>query len=494
MPAEPLRRAFVGGLVLLGVATLFGCTPAPAPQPSLTTAAARPFTVMVAGRVGTLDPAAALSRTDSILVANVFQRLMQVSQAGELKPDAASDCAFVSRLAYECALPPTLAFQNGRPVTSADVRFSIQRALRLNVAGTSVGLLSSLVRVEAPDPQTVRFVLSRPDNQFGYALAGQATSIVDRTTFDPDAVLPAGVSAVGSGPYAVSATTDDSVTLTRYAGYVGPNGAALPEVRLQVAPDSAAAEAAIAAGNADVVWACLDDAAQSRLANEMAANAGATARGFTRLPTAGVRVTRLYWNSASKLRGNTELRNGVAKALQADRTLDSLVPLGVADRVSAFPVGGRVHLPKLTGPRIHLSLGYDPSEPGAGDAARLLRDRIEELGGVSVQLTTTEPSDLVLTTRPAWVNNALGWLQLYLGSPLPSSAAKLSELESQTREEVGPARSANLSELQLQAATDNTVLPVSQGDLPLLVGPGARMAPGNFGSGNQLGLWGFSRG
>jgi peptide/nickel transport system substrate-binding protein len=181
-------------------------------------------------------------------------------------------------------------------------------------------------------------------------------------------------------------------------------------------------------------------------------------------------------------------------ALQPDRSLDSVVPLGVTDRVKAFAIGGRPKLPKLTGQRTHLTLGYDATDPGQLDVARLLRDRLEELGGVSVRVTASDKADLLLTTDPAWINNSLGWLQLYLSAPLGSSKAKLAALESHARAATGTPRAADLSELQQQAATDNTVLPVSQGNGLLLVGRGVKLAAGDFGSGQQLGLWGFSRG
>ena len=90
-----------------------------------------------------------------------------------------------------------------------------------------------------------------------------------------------------------------------------------------------AAEAAIADGTADVVWRSLDNAALQRVTDEIAGSSDkTTAKGFSRFALPGARVTRLVWNPASKLRRNADLRDGVAKALQADRTLDSLVPVG----------------------------------------------------------------------------------------------------------------------------------------------------------------------
>jgi len=502
MPADPARPRrlhppAVLAAIIAAVIAASGCTVATPPPNPPVTIAPRTFTVVLTGKVRTLDPAVATSEVDSILVTSLYQRLMQVPSGsdGELKPDAASDCVFVSRLRYECTLPDSLSFANGHVLDSADVRFSIQRALRLNTPGTSVGLLSSLSRIETPDPHTVRFELSRPDNQFGYALAGQAASIVDSETFDPDTPLPLDTLPGGSGPYQLTdPPSADQAVLTRYERYAGPDRGILDTVRLSVVADSATAEAAIADGEVDVAWNCLDSAAQQRIDNEMASNGGATASGFTRTPLPGVKVTRLYWNTASRHRTDTQLRQGVAKALQADRTLDSVVPQGVAEHVKAFPVGGRPELPKLEASRIHLSLGYDAADPGQADVARMLRDRLEELDGVSVRVVVGTDADLVLTTRPAWVNNALGWLQLYLDAPLASSKAKLTLLSDHVRTVTDAARLADLSELQQQAATDVTVLPVSQGPGLLLLGRGVTIANGGYGTGQQLGMWGLNHG
>ncbi len=496
MRAEPsTRRQSVVLAVAVALTLIAGCAQTTSTVTPSGTAAARPFTVIATGAITTVDPAVAVGRTESILVTSVYQRLMEVAaDTGDLKPDAATDCAFTSRLVYECTLPDALYFHNGDALTSADVRFSILRALRLDVTGTSIGLLSSLSSIETPNPRTVRFVLSKEDNQFGYALAGQAASIVDHNSFDPDTALPLSTTPVGSGPYSITEVNGSQAMLAKFARYLGPTSGQLNQLKVLVVADSVAAEAAIAAGSVDVAWSCLDSAAQDRIDNEMAGNDGSTASGFTRIGLPGVTVTRLYWNPQSHLRSDTKLRSGVAKALQPDRSLDSVVPLGVTDRVKAFALGGRPKLPKLTGQRTNLTLGYDVTDPGRLDVARLLRDRLEELGGVSVRVTSSDKADLLLTTDPAWINNSLGWLQLYLSAPLGSSKAKLTALEAHARAATGTSRGADLSELQQQAAADNTVLPVSQGSGLLLVGRGVKLAAGSFGSGQQLGLWGFSRG
>lgn len=477
---------------------LAGCT-APAVLPTQTPSASptpRPFTLLTTGLMATADPAVATGDTDSMLVNSLYQRLMVVLPGtGELKPDAATDCLFTSKLIYECTLPPELFFHNGHVLDSSDVRFSIQRALRMDTPGTSIHVLSALKRIQTPDARTIRFHLEWADNQFGYALAGQAASILDEEVFNPDQPLPLLTLPIGSGPYAVRTIEAGQATFVRFEKYLGAKTGLLTDLKLTIAADSVAAEAAIADGTADVIWRSLDNAALQRVTDEIAGSSGRmTAKGFSRFVLPGMRVTRVVWSPTSKLRRNADLRDGVAKALQADRTLDSLVPLGVAEHATSFTLGGRVKLPTLSGDRIILTLGYSPTAPGHADLANLLRSRIEGLDGVSVRLVTGGAADLWLTDAPAWVNNAGGWLQYYLDSPLPDSKTKLESLDQRARTTSGVARTVAITELQQQAAVDNTVLPVSQGDGILFVGKGVTLIGQPFGSGQALGFWGITRG
>ena len=91
MPAEPRahRLRALGGL-LLGAA-LAGCTITTTPTSTGPSASptGRPFTVVVTGKIRTIDPAVATSEVDSMLVTNLYQRLMKLPSGGggELKPD-----------------------------------------------------------------------------------------------------------------------------------------------------------------------------------------------------------------------------------------------------------------------------------------------------------------------------------------------------------------------------------------------------------------------
>jgi len=478
----------------LAVASLVaGCTPAPASSgsPSVATSpttAARPFTVMTTEAPHSLDPALATTGADAIAALDLFQRLLVFhATTGELKPDAA-DCQFSQPAVYECTLTKGITFSNGHALTSSDVAFSIDRARRLNVAGTSVKLLGSLQRVEAVNDQTVRFYLAWPDTQFGVGLAAPAASIVDEESYAPDAARPDASAPVGSGPFALASADAGGLSLVRNETYVGATKAALPAVRLAFAADSAAAEQAMSEGTADVVWRSLDAAALARLAM------GATKTDLVAVPLPEARLTRLAWNPASALRAQAEVRYAVSSALQADRTLTSLVPPKVAGSAASFAVGARPNPTHTPGAGGALTLGYSSKAPGLADVASLLGDRLEAWGfGVQLRPDAAD-ADLTLTDTPAWVNTALGWLQPYLDAPLPGSQAKLVQLTqtASTMTDAG-ARDAVLAELQQQAAADATELPVSLGPETLWARKGVTVATDTYGPCWQLGLWGFSQ-
>ena len=489
-----------GALIVAAGLVLAGCTatsPVPSPTPTPTAAEPRPFTVTVTERPATYDPAAATNAVDAIVALNTFSRLMIVhAEQGVPKPDLATDCLYTSATVYECQLPKDLVFHNGHALTASDVKFSIERAYRLGVPLASTTLLDSLQKVDVVDDLTVRFSLRWADSQFGNALASPAASIVDEEIYDPDAVRPNLGQVIGSGPYRLVTTADDELVFERFEEYQGADTGTLDRVRLSFAADSASVEQVMAEGGTDVVWRSLSAAAHERLATEAEATEDKlTKGGFRRHQMPAVRVQRLLWHPSSTARLSAELRQVVALSLQADRSMASLIPSTSTGAVDAFPTGGQPQVPQLGGQRLKLTLAYEARVPGQADLARLVRDRIESQAGVSVQLLPDAPdADLFLTDRPAWVNTPFGWLQVYTDNALPGSDAKIDDLLRRARETTdAEQRAALLGEIQLQAASDLTVLPISQGPESLYLGRTVTIAGDPFGPGYQLGLWSFRR-
>jgi peptide/nickel transport system substrate-binding protein len=491
------RRVLAGAAILL---LLSGCrTPGEAPVPTPTsTPTPRPFTVMSTDQIRVTDPAAITDAASTVLALNVFQRLMTADPGGSvLKPDGARDCLFTSSTTYTCTLNEKLAFHNGHPLTSSDVKFSIERAARLNVPGSSAVALSSLRRIQTPDQRTVRFVLSRVDTQFGWALASPAASIVDEEIYNADRVQDLNDPIVGSGPFVVNKYTGNQLQLSRYEDYVGRNPAQLRDLVYRSVADSPTIEDAMTKGAVDVVWRGLDTPAVIRLSQQIGQNPNhQTANGFTQNVLGGARVLQLQWSPTSPMRSNKALRQAIAVALQRDRTSDSIVPNGVDGHTAAFPLGGKAK-PKVTWKsRITLTLGYDASMPNGQDLATQIRGRLENTGGLSVQLRPGDPTaDLNLVDRKAWTATALAWLQPYLDAPLPAVASTVRTIETEFRATTDAETADNqLASLQKQAALDLIVLPISQSEEHVFVRRGVEMSGGSYGPGMQLGFFGISNG
>ncbi len=502
---RPLRRGLAGltvGLLLLGSA----CTSDedPEPGPSQSTPVASPLTVLSTDPIRQSDPATVTDPGSVVLSLNVFQRLM-TTEPGQwaLKPDAAKDCVYTAPTALTCTLNPNLKFHNGHDLTSSDVKFSIQRALRLDVPGSSASQLSTLRRIDTPDPLTVRFVLSREDTQFGWALASPAASIVDEQVYNADEVRSADQPIVGSGPFSVTGFASGELRLQRYQPYVGRTPGRMDSVVYRTVADSAALEDALKNGSADVIWRGLSTAAITRLTQQASVNENQiTDSGYGLQTQVGTRVLMLDWSPLSTHRSNDDLRTAIAVALQGDRTLDSVVPGGIPNHISAFPLGGSAEPDITWSNRIQLTLGYDPTMPDGQDTATQIRTRLEETGGMSVRLRAVDPTadtdnppDLMVLDRKAWTSTGLAWMQPYLDAPLPDSATDLLGLERRyrsTTEEEDASRA--MASLQRKAASDLVLLPLTQSDEYVLTAPTVQVPANSFGPGWQLGLWGITRG
>ena len=388
-----LRRIAVLGLLALALAGCRTTGESPTPTPGSTP---RPFTVMSTDRIRVTDPAAITDTASAMLSLNVFQRLMTADPGQSvLKPDAARDCLFTSSTSYTCTLNEDLAFHNGHPLTSSDVKFSIERAARLNVPGSSTSLLSSLRRIETPDDKTIRFVLSRVDTQFGWALASPTASIVDEESYDADEIQAPKAPIVGSGPFKVVKFAEDQLQLSRYPDYVGRNPARISRTGLSHRPRLGDDR-----GRDDQRRRRRGLAGAGRRGRHPAEPAGGARarrsrppRGFNETVLTGTRVLQLHWSRTSPMRGESRsCGRRSPRPCRATGPLISVVPGGVPGHLATFPLGGKVK-PKVTWKnRINLTLGYDPSMPNGQDIATQIRTRLENTGGLSVKLRPGEPN------------------------------------------------------------------------------------------------------
>ncbi len=183
---------------------------------------------------------------DQALLDNVYETLLKLDEDGEIGPGLAelpevSDDATV----YTFTLQPDVFFHSGEPLTSADVRWSLDQQ-RAEAANESARL-ASIETVAAPDPLTVVVTLCQPDNDFTYLMTRRGGAVLqeDATGLEN--------SANGTGPFTfVDWNVGSSITLARNDDYWGA-APAISGITFQYFTDQNAMVNALTTDRLDIV-------------------------------------------------------------------------------------------------------------------------------------------------------------------------------------------------------------------------------------------------
>jgi ABC-type transport system substrate-binding protein len=184
-------------------------SPAAAPDGSGSGAkptATPPPTVYREGIVGipaSINPLTARTQADRDIVALVFSGLVRRGPNGTVLPDLAAGWTVADKGAsYTFTLRPDAVWQDGEPVTSADVVFTVETLQDPTYTGPAAGSWRE-VTATVIDERTVRFDLATPLGGFLQA-ATQPLLPVHLLANVPPASLaedPFSAKPVGSGPY-----------------------------------------------------------------------------------------------------------------------------------------------------------------------------------------------------------------------------------------------------------------------------------------------------
>ena len=137
--------------------------------------------------ISTLDPAIGYDWQNWSMIKSLFDGLMDYKPGTtDLVPDLAESYEVApDGLSYTFKLRQGVKFHNGRELTAADVKWSIERAVQPETQSpgqgffnmikgfedVTAGKANELSGIEALDPHTVRFTLSRPDATFLHVMA-----------------------------------------------------------------------------------------------------------------------------------------------------------------------------------------------------------------------------------------------------------------------------------------------------------------------------------
>jgi peptide/nickel transport system substrate-binding protein len=182
-------------------------------------------------------------RINSLLFSSLLERDQQLNVRGDL----AERWEIPDPLTYVFHLRRVVRFHDGRPLTSADVKFTFDSILNGAITTPKAGGFRMIRSVETPDPYTVIFRLSEPFASFLWNLARPAMAIVPAGSGIDLRTHP-----IGSGPFRfVSARQDEDVVLERNPDYFG-NPPAIEGVHFRIVPEAIVRALELRKGSADL--------------------------------------------------------------------------------------------------------------------------------------------------------------------------------------------------------------------------------------------------
>ncbi|WP_217550297.1 ABC transporter substrate-binding protein [Streptomyces sp. GbtcB6] len=206
-----------------------------------------------------VDPAYSYDVGGWNILRQTVQTLMsQPKGEGDPVPDAAESCSFTDSGSerYACKLREGLKFSDGNAVTAEDVKWSIQRALRIKADTGVYALLSNIDTIETQGDREVIFHLKTADATFPYKLSTPVAGLVNPKDYEKDK-LRDGFDIDGSGPYTFKADVKNdeivSATFTKNPNYKGSVKVNNEQVVMRSYKDATAMGEAIDKGDIDVM-------------------------------------------------------------------------------------------------------------------------------------------------------------------------------------------------------------------------------------------------
>ncbi len=210
-----------------------------------------------------LDPRVGVDAQSERIGKLMFDALVHRDENFQLHPWLAERWEIPDPQTYIFHLRQDVRFHDGRPLTSADVKWTLDSILAGKPRTPKTSTFRFIDRVEAPDSYTVIIRLKEPYSSLLWNLSDGAIGIVPTGSGDEFNRNP-----IGTGPFKfVSAIQDRDVVIARNDQYWGEH-ARIPRIRFMVVPDATtralelrkgSADAAINALSADTVLALQKD-------------------------------------------------------------------------------------------------------------------------------------------------------------------------------------------------------------------------------------------
>ena len=255
-------------LTILAATALFAAA-APLPAAAQMGTAGGDMTVTYKDDISTFDPALGYDWQNWSMIKALFDGLMDYKPGTtELMPDLAESYTVSSDgLVYTFKLRQGVKFHNGRELTPADIKYSIERSVDPATQSPGQGFFaaikgfdemasggaSELSGITTPDDSTVVIELSRPDATFLQVVAINFSFAVPREEVEKYG-LDFGRNPVGTGAYKMTDwTLGQRVVFEKNTDYFREGVPLLDKITFEVGQDPTVALLRLQRGEVDVL-------------------------------------------------------------------------------------------------------------------------------------------------------------------------------------------------------------------------------------------------
>jgi peptide/nickel transport system substrate-binding protein len=380
------------------------------------------FVIALGDNIRTIDPIgspsvdAASERVRTLIFNSLVKKNEKFDYVGELASDIKrSD----DGLSYIFTLRDNVKFQDGRPFSSADVKYTLELVFSSNFAksasfyeGTGNEKKSYIRLVEAPDDKTVIVTLTKP-------WVGLLSNLVPIAIIPKDSYESQKTQPLGTGPFKFISydNSQQVVDLQAFPDYwEGP--AQIQSLRVRVISDMNALQAELRAGRVDIapMPTSLSPDAVKLLSQEN----DLQVQAFQ-----GSNVVLLTLNTASAPLDNVKVRQAIAYAIDRESMIKNLL-LGYAKLAhSIIPQESWAYSPGQT-------YSYDPAT-----AKKLLDEAgFKDPDGDGPQMRFSKPIVYKVSGSSAAGRNYAGVIQNYLkevGVPVSIETAEANTMFDEVR-------------------------------------------------------------
>src|SRR3989454_1986514 len=359
------------------------------------------------GEVTNLDPHKVPAFTSARVFELVYSYLMRLDDSLGVQSDLAASMPRTSpdgkRVTVE--LRTGVKFQNGDPLTSADVKYTFDRIIDPKNAAVARSFFGDVDTITAPDATTVVFNLKSPNAALIAYMAHPNTGIVSKKIGEANADLSKKETAIGSGPFKLAEWVPDNfMRFEANKTYYVEGQPYLDGIRINVVPDESGLAAALRTKAADM--AIITDA---KVARTLRSETSVTLDSKPSLS-----YNLLFVNTKRPPFDNIKVRQAIAYAIDRKAIIDAVAfgegevtgPIAPALANYALPTSqyplytrdvakAKQLLQEANVGPVSFTILTATTEPAYGkDEAQLVQAQLAE-AGITVKIETTELTQYV---------------------------------------------------------------------------------------------------